>query len=92
VVRDLFDLTQRMARHQHRSALISLWGSKTSSHRLGLCREVVFVDEAAEDWVTYDRGGRVGGCRPDWGRWLQASATVWALLVVVGDVFVQYPS
>ena len=35
-----------------RSAGVIVWGFKTSSHRLGLCREVVFVDEAAEDRMT----------------------------------------
>jgi hypothetical protein len=57
-----------------------------------LCSVAIFVDEAAEDWVADDRGCRVGRCRLDWGRWPQSAATVWALLVVVGDVLVQQPS
>jgi hypothetical protein len=32
--------------------LAHLWGSKTSAHGPGLCREVVFVDKSAEDRMT----------------------------------------
>ena len=71
---------------------LTLWGSKTRCVASAAMQRVVFVDEAAEDRVANDGGWRVARGGLDGGRRSQVSASVWSLLVVVGDVLVQYSS